>query len=364
MQMPLSAALLSTWRFARSRLQRLQSGAAAGVVLLALAILCSDIENIPQHLKHAGEIGADAFLWHWLSKTLLSSFIVAAIALLVLRISAPNGRGMTDKPGRFFASLAVGTALGMAASWQVGFFLGRVPSLFAADMDWETLYSGWMNALLWGGLFGWMYFLYLRRGEDQARFGMLLGRRALLARQVAQSQIVAARAQVDPAMVVRILREIHTRYGHNVQSASMLMDHMIDYLRLALNRVRESQPTLARELQLLHAYIALRTAEAGQAIRLSSEPSAVAGPTGPVFLIAREMIDHAMQATHCALELQITTTAHLTTIALRLGGEPLTHTQFARLSEGIHARASGRADALQYLFAAAEHTYTVHVPIV
>jgi hypothetical protein len=364
MQTPPSAALLLAWRFARSRLHRLQTGTTTGLLFLTLAILCSEVENIPQRLEKAGELGSDAFLWHWLSKTLVSNFILAAVTLLVLRISAPNGWSMTQKPMRFLASLAVGTALGVLASWQLGVSLGRLPSVFAANMDWKGFYSAWTNSLLWGGLFGWMYFLYLRRKEDQVRFGMLLGRRALLARQLSQSLIVAARAQVDPAMVVRILREVRARYAHDAPEASTLMDHMVDYLRLALHRVRDVQPMLAKELPLLRAYLALREAETGRRLRLSGDQSVATRPAGPVFLVARDMLDIAIQATQSDLDMRITIATDHTVVELRTGGEALMPAQLERLAGSLNARILGGADVAQHLVIAGQHSYTVHVPIV
>lgn len=317
------SAAVSIWQFSKTRLQRLQTDAATGLLFLGLAILCADVEKIPEYLVKANTLGSGTFLWHWVSKTLLSNVILAVITLLVLRISAPSGASMTRKPWRFFVCLAVGTALGLLVAWQVGVVLGYSPSFFGPDMDWMKLYSGWADSLLWGGLFGWMYFLNLRRKEDQARFGMLLGRRALLARQLAQSQMVAARAQVDPAMVVRILREVHTRYDHNAVAASSLMDHMIDYLRLALHRVREPRPLLARELPLLRAYMGLRAAETGRQIHLHAEHFLADRPAGAVFLVARDMVDNALLATSAdnVVELHIAVAPDYTTVDVRIAGQ-------------------------------------------
>ncbi len=322
MQRPPSIAL-KTWHFTRARLQRLQTDATTGLLFLALAILCADVEKIPEYLAKANAQGSGAFLWHWVSKTLLSNVILAVITLLVLRISAPSGSSMTRKPLRFFVCLAIGTALGLLVAWQVGVALDYLPSFFSPDMDWMKLYSGWADSLLWGGLFGWMYFLNLRRKEDQARFGVLLGRRALLARQLAQSQIIAARAQVDPAMVVRILREVHTRYADNATAASTLMDHMIDYLRLALHRVREPRPMLARELPLLRAYLNLRAAETGRQIHLHAGQFLADRPAGAIFLVAREMVDNTMLATtsDTAIDMHISIAADHTTVDLRTAGQ-------------------------------------------
>ena len=57
-----------------------------------------------------------------------------------------------------------------------------------------TLAAAWLNTMTWGSLFGWLYFLYLRRNEDRNTYSALMKRSSLLSRDLAQQRLLAARA--------------------------------------------------------------------------------------------------------------------------------------------------------------------------
>lgn len=201
--------------------------AAAVAINSALSELYDFIDYLEQH--------SVAQLLPLLVTVLLIYFMAAAGMLLALRGRRSSASHLARQPRRFLLILASVAGL---VSW-----LARAAAVSYAN-DGRLWYEGaldefvqnWFNAMLWGGTFGWLYILYLQRGEDRMRLAGLQGSRAALARQLAQSELLAARAHIDPAMVAGVLRIADARYAQDPASGAALLEQLIAYLRLALNR--------------------------------------------------------------------------------------------------------------------------------
>jgi hypothetical protein len=362
--MPISNALESAWEFSTQRLRRLRTGLAPAVAFAALAILCRNLELLPDRMATAQRIGLVAFFVHWLVNNFIEACVIATILLLSLRISAPTGTDMTRNPVRFFGVLTLGGTMAALAAWEIGVWLDVLPGLLTPNMTWDRFYGGWVATLLWGCLFGWMYVLYLQRREDQLRLTVVLGQRSLLTRLLVQSQLAAARAQIEPELVVRVLRVVHQRYGTSPGAASDLMDHLIDYLRLVLNRVREQRPLLVNELALIRSYLALHEAETGRHIPFETTVAQEHVPAESTFVVARRLIRATnelpgVQATLCLA----THTQHIA-IDLGTGSIPFGPELIARVSAELAEFGTGAGGSiLQRTADPHSHWYTVNVPI-
>jgi len=360
--MPMPHTHQSAWEFSTQRLRRLRTGLAPAVVFGTLAILGRNLESLPDDVAMAHRIGLVAFFVHWLVNNFIEACVIAAVLLLSLRISVPSGTDMTRRPARFFGVLALAGTMAAFAAWEIGAQLGAMPGLLAPDMAWERFYEGWVATLLWGGLFGWMYVLYLQRREDQLRLTMALGQRSLLARLLAQSQLATARAQIEPEMVVRVLRVVHQRYDTAPETAAALMDHLIDYLRLVLNRVREQRPLLVNDLGLIRSYLALHEAETGH--RIPFETAAVEGslPAESTFVVVRTLIRAANALPGAQTTLRLATHAHHIAIDIGTGAIPFGQELIAHISAELAESGAG-GSILQRTADPRSHWYTVNVPI-
>ena len=92
-------------------------------------------------------------------------------------------------------------------------------------------------------------------------FSSLIGKRAMLARQLAHSELLAVRAQIDPHLLVDVLREVHKSYPQQPEMAAQLLDHLISYLRMAMNRKRETFITPEMERDMEYALAILHSAQ-------------------------------------------------------------------------------------------------------
>ena len=182
----------------------------------------------------------------WLLPMMLTLCVLGLVMMFALRNGNASGGQVARRPRRFLVVLIISATV-----------LDVARGAFIPAMSIANFVEGWLNITLWGALYGWLYIQYLQRGEDRVLLDDMLTQRALLARQLAQSQLTAARARIDPAMVAQVLREVHARYAHDPQAGAALLDQLIGYLRLALNRSRaKTRPAAELDEAALRALLA------------------------------------------------------------------------------------------------------------
>ncbi|MES2324363.1 MAG: hypothetical protein V4633_19080 [Pseudomonadota bacterium] len=252
-------------------LKRLRSHArlTAGFAIIgALAAECATALEWMDRYERSGW----GHIANRLPRDLMATLVGAMVIILALRMCTERAGDLVRRPLKFLGLLVLIVALGASIGWCALVLMssGRLPINAGA----EKFYDIWMQGMLWGGMVGWMYLLSLQRAESHATLAGLLGQRVLLARQLARSRLGTARAQFDPAMVARVLSEVHERYRNDPADASALLDQLISYLRLAMNRARDERPDAAAEEALGAALSALQRAEQHQ-----GEPAYVADQT-------------------------------------------------------------------------------------
>ncbi len=298
--------MLERWRRAAAGARRrLGANVRQTLAFAAIGTLTERLTQAPDWFGRGLREGWDVFLPAFMHET-ISCAIAALVVSVAFRLCTEKGSDLVRRPSRFLLLLLLGTS---TATVLVG----------AGGLA-ELAYF-WLQTFLWGGLIGWLYLLSLQHTEDQAAFAGLLARRALLARQLARNSLGTARAQVDPAMVARVLNEVQRRYQTSPAAASTLLDHLISYVRLALNRGRSDKCALASEVAMIRALVALRGAEHQVAItlRVLVPDAAPQLRPGPLFQIASALLDEALGARPHAVQLELTTVDGVVGIGLTTG---------------------------------------------
>ena len=80
-----------------------------------------------------------------------------------------------------------------------------------------------------------------------------------IARAALESRLAAMQAQVEPQFLFNALVAIEALYQRNAGAAAENLDRLIQYLRVALPRLREPGSTVGAELDLVRAYLAVVT---------------------------------------------------------------------------------------------------------
>lgn len=196
------------------------------------------IARVPELMELSAEQGMAA-LWHHLLQQTVAGMLAAIVILVSLRLCTDTGNNMVRRPWRFIVVMLVITHLANLVGFATSYSLAPTrPHWLPFPL--KDYVTSWLEILFWGSILAWLYFLYLQRAEDRRRFSMLLAKRALLARQISRSELLTARAQIDPELLSRILRAVHQHYPHASQEANALLDQLIAYLRMAMNRKRQA----------------------------------------------------------------------------------------------------------------------------
>jgi hypothetical protein len=252
------------WRRLRSRLRPCLAFAALGIV-------CAEVAELPSWVDQADGRGL-GWVFQAMAHDAITIISAAVTVLLILCVFSDDGTAMARRPGKFLF-LLVSSSAAATCTGLITHLVIKAESLDTIHIPMDQVFHFWLQALLWGGLVGWLFILNLQRMADRAALDNLLGQRVLLAQQLARTRLGQARAQIDPAMVARILSKVHGLYRSDAANASALLDHLIGYLRLAMNRRPDNTPNA--ELALIDALVALRQSEHGMTIVVTVVPGTV-----------------------------------------------------------------------------------------
>lgn len=287
--------LQSVWTRLRHRSGQTVMFALVGAVIGYAATLPEWLEKI--------EAGGGANFWQRAPGNFCTALLGALIIAFTLRGLAVSGLASARRPWRFAVLVVVVSGMANVVAWYftITVFGSRFPSI--QELPLEKFLDTWMQVVLWSALLGWLYLLTLQHADDRDMLDGLLGKRVLLARQLAKSRLGAARAQIDPAMVASTLGVVRERYCRGQQAdAAALLDHLIDYLRLAMNRGQQALPQSNVELALMRAYIALREVEHGVQVGFQVQAGVSAAPH---FLVVKTLLDRAISSGARTMQLSV-----------------------------------------------------------
>jgi hypothetical protein len=158
--------------------------------------------------------------------------------------------------GLLAAALVVPTmnAVGIPEIWHE--LMGKkkpVPPL------WVGILANTFHLAVFGSLFVLVAEVLQRRSVTTAAVLAARREQASVAREVLESRLAAMQAQVEPQFLFNALVAIEALYQKNPEAAADNLDRLIQYLRVALPRLREPGSTIAAELDLVRAYLAVVT---------------------------------------------------------------------------------------------------------
>jgi len=249
--------MLARWLAAWSQLNRHH---ALGLTLAILLTTAIDISAMADKLGKPGVVSLVGF-------DLFTSILLFSISLLVWSAAvhglAPRGQART----RALAVAVVASAL-LAALVVVPAY----KALGIPEVVWEMMGKKKEVPPMWLAIIGNTFHLGLfsfffiaiaeimqRRASTHAAVLASQREQASVAREVLESRLAAMQAQVEPQFLFNSLVAIEALYRKNAGAAAENLDRLIQYLRVALPRLREPGSTIGAELDLVRAYLAVVT---------------------------------------------------------------------------------------------------------
>lgn len=120
-----------------------------------------------------------------------------------------------------------------------------------------------------------------------------------MSRQVTEAKLMALQAQVEPHFLYNTLASVQALTEVDPARANTMVGHLIQYLRNALPKMRESISTVGQEVELVRAYLNILQMRMGKrlAFDISVPESLVATPFPPLMLpsLVENAIKHGLE---------------------------------------------------------------------
>ena len=231
------------------------------LVAVLLATLVTSVLDFAFLFDKVGKPG----IWKIFAFEPVTSLLIYSSALLAWLVIAadPSERTRWSRlVGAAVLSAAVATAITMPISDAIG-----IDDVWRAIMekskpmppDWLRFVGGTAQLSLFAFLFIAAAQNIRQRSATQRAVLAAQRAQASIAREVLEARLIAMQAQVEPQFLFDSLVDIEKLYRKDASQAAEDLDRLINYLRVALPRMRESGSTIEAEIDLVKAYLAVVT---------------------------------------------------------------------------------------------------------
>jgi hypothetical protein len=144
--------------------------------------------------------------------------------------------------------------------------------------------------------------IFIDRSRAAQRFAEVKRKEAEYSRmsqQVTEAKLSALQAQVEPHFLYNTLASVQALTEVDPQQASAMTGHLIQYLRNALPKMRESVSTVGQEVELVRAYLNILQMRMGKrlAFEIDVPPELMDAPFPPLMLpsLVENAIKHGLE---------------------------------------------------------------------
>jgi LytS/YehU family sensor histidine kinase len=113
-------------------------------------------------------------------------------------------------------------------------------------------------------------------------------------RRSVESDLQALQARVEPQFLFNTLAQVHDLYRNDAARGERMLDELIAYLRAAMPLMRDTSSTLAQELELVRAYLAIVKVRLGDRLDYATDAPAGGGEIRMPPMMLLPLVDHAI----------------------------------------------------------------------
>jgi signal transduction histidine kinase len=253
-----------------------------------------------------GAVAYFAFAQHWFlyAFELWLGYAGAAAALAVLcAISGVRAGWLRIAP-----AIALGAALGALLAcvlWLVAHPGAMVSWQQAALQSWQPFVFG----IVFAGITVVQDFVASERGIARRAQQTMLRQQQEGAKQAAEAQLRLLQAQIEPHFLLNTLANVRSLVKRDTTRATEMLDHLSDYLHVALPRMRQTHSTLAREAQLSESFLSIMQIRMGERLKFSFDiPADLGAITFPPMLLqtlVENSIKHGLEPSSEGGDIQV-----------------------------------------------------------
>jgi sensor histidine kinase YesM len=244
---------------------------------------------------------------------LLGRSLFLAMLLLITFVAAqqvPEHRLPRWLPRWLFTVLAVGLA---APAFTFVFYLVSVGGDLQAFLKSPPRISGFVIIAGTGLVLGLIVTLtaQVREREARARSQALQFEleRSRLEKQAVDARLALLTAQIEPHFLFNTLANVQALVESGSPRAAPVLQSLVAYLRAAMPRLQEGEPTLGRELALVRAYLELMAMRMPDRLRvaLRTDPALDCQPFPPMALLtlAENAVRHGVDPSESGAEVEV-----------------------------------------------------------
>jgi hypothetical protein len=280
----------------RSRLNELFRGVTWGTVVLLLLLCAVDaFRDMLVYLVEAPFIPWLRGFWRRFYPTVLMGIvIVLAVNAALNHYRKPDWR----------QSLAVAAAVLVPCALGVLMKLHLLRLLYIKPRVMENWYyespSAWfawyfIRYAAIGALLATAYTMHRREQQRLVALQQTELEQAQLRQQMDEAHLQALSAQIEPHFLFNTLANVRSLYQTDPATASAMLDNLVQYLAIALPRMRDSESTFAREAALADAFLGVQKIRMGGRLSYSIDvPDSLAdAPLPPMMLLT--LVENAIK---------------------------------------------------------------------
>jgi len=216
-------------------------------------------------------------------------FLVTGVTALVTAIIVLNATGRTGRERIWLAVVAA--VVGCLVASVMRYLVGATPQSEGAPFIFRVFVT-WLApaAALTAGC---VLYLRGRATRDEANDAAL--RNAALDKQRSESRLRLLQAQIEPHFLFNTLSNIRRLCQNDAAGGRAMLGQLSRYLRAALPKIRESDTTLADEIELVSAYLGVQAIRMGERLQVVIRvPPALHAATVPAMMLAT-LVENAIK---------------------------------------------------------------------
>lgn len=225
---------------------------------------------------------------------LLMAFCIMFTTLVADELVA---RGAKRLPTYAWA-VVIGSAVATLAQWEVHRWLqlrthNDVPGISHEVAVMQPAFV-FFEYLIWGSIIAFIYVNRRTALLATARMNAAQVQRTDAQRRTLESRLQALQARVEPQFLFNTLAQVRALYESDPAKGGQMLGDLIDYLRAALPRLRDSTSTLEREVELAIAYLKIMQVRLGDrlAFQVDVQDAVRAARMPPMLLLP--LVDYVL----------------------------------------------------------------------
>jgi signal transduction histidine kinase len=214
-------------------------------------------------------------------------------------VNAAKPWGSAHPLRRLILAVVGGTILGMGLLLSIKGYLIGDPEYHLGSLHGHAspgmIVGTATSALVMGLCVSLFFLLQFREAHARAQILKAEADRNMLARQAIEAELKLMQAQVEPHFLFNTLASVQFLTETDPPKASMMLGHLLAYLRAALPQLRLDSTTLGQEIDLAQAYLSIMQMRMGPRLAFTIDVPEALKPLAFPPMLLMSLVENAVK---------------------------------------------------------------------